>query len=139
MGGLIGVATANKDGLMNKHKVYSSIGKVNGRYCKIDAFISNLGEIYESIISVTNVDGETFSFMLSMVRWNHNRVFCKLVNGNYLSGFSLYYIINTDKCSLYLKVEWYAKIVVSKLGIPCRTTIEMIDSIPSNVKSLTLS
>lgn len=124
---------------MSKHKVYSTIGKENGRYCKIDAFIPNFGEIHESIISVTNVGGETFSFMISMVRWNNNRVFCKLVNGNYLSGFSLYYKVDTGKFSLYLKAEWYARIVVSKLGIPYQTTIEMIDSIPSDVKSLTLN
>ena len=81
LGELIGNATSNKSGLMSSGMVPLELSKDNNQYCKISVFMPNAGSINESVISVTNVGGDSFSVAVSMIRWNANKVFCKLING----------------------------------------------------------
>lgn len=131
LGGLIGNATSNKSGLMSSGMVPLELSKDNNQYCKISVFMPNAGSINESVISVTNVGGDSFSVAVSMIRWNTNKVFCKLINGTKISNINMYYTVDTDRFCFYIKANWYAKIVVSRLGLVNTSKIESINAIPS--------
>ena len=107
------------------------LSKDNNQYCKISVFMPNAGSINESVISVTNVGGDSFSVAVSMIRWNTNKVFCKLINGTKISNINMYYTVDTDRFCFYIKANWYAKIVVSRLGLVNTSKIESINAIPS--------
>ena len=107
------------------------LSKDNNQYCKISVFMPNAGSINESVISVTNVGGYSFSVAVSMIRWNTNKVFCKLINGTKISNINMYYTVDTDRFCFYIKANWYAKIVVSRLGLVNTSKIESINAIPS--------
>lgn len=107
------------------------LSKDNNQYCKISVFMPNAGSINESVISVTNVGGDSFSVAVSMIRWNANKVFCKLINGTKVSNINMYYTVDTDRFCFYIKANWYAKIVVSRLGLVNTSKIESINAIPS--------
>ena len=131
LGELIGNATSNKSGLMSSGMVPLELSKDNNQYCKISVFMPNAGSINESVISVTNVGGDSFSVAVSMIRWNANKVFCKLINGTKVSNINMYYTVDTDRFCFYIKANWYAKIVVSRLGLVNTSKIESINAIPS--------
>ena len=131
LGELIGNATSNKSGLMSSGMVPLELSKDNNQYCKISVFMPNAGSINESVISVTNVGGDSFSVAVSMIRWNANKVFCKLINGTKISDINMYYTVNTERFCFYIKANWYAKIVVSRLGLVNTSKIESINAIPS--------
>lgn len=131
LGELIGNATSNKSGLMSSGMVPLELSKDNNQYCKISVFMPNAGSINESVISVTNVGGDSFSVAVSMIRWNTNKVFCKLINGTKISNINMYYTVDTDRFCFYIKANWYAKIVVSRLGLVNTSKIESINAIPS--------
>ena len=116
---------------MSSGMVPLELSKDNNQYCKISVFMPNAGSINESVISVTNVGGDSFSVAVSMIRWNTNKVFCKLINGTKISNINMYYTVDTDKFCFYIKANWYAKIVVSRLGLVNTSKIESINAIPS--------
>lgn len=43
----------------------------------------------------------------------------------------MYYTVDTDRFCFYIKANWYAKIVVSRLGLVNTSKIESINAIPS--------
>ena len=131
LGELIGNATSNKSGLMSSGMVPLELSKDNNQYCKISVFMPNAGSINESVISVTNVGGDSFSVAVSMIRWNANKVFCKLINGTKISNINMYYTVDTERFCFYIKANWYAKIIVSRLGLVNTSKIESINAIPS--------
>ena len=131
LGELIGNATSNKSGLMSSGMVPLELSKDNNQYCKISVFMPNAGSINESVISVTNVGGDSFSVAVSMIRWNANKVFCKLINGTKISNIKMYYTVDTERFCFYIKANWYAKIIVSRLGLVNTSKIESINAIPS--------
>ena len=116
---------------MSSGMVPLELSKDNNQYCKISVFMPNAGSINESVISVTNVGGNSFSVAVSMIRWNANKVFCKLINGTKVSNINMYYTVDTDRFCFYIKANWYAKIVVSRLGLVNTSKIESINAIPS--------
>ena len=139
LGELIGNATSNKSGLMSSGMVPLELSKDNNQYCKISVFMPNAGSINESVISVTNVGGDSFSVAVSMIRWNTNKVFCKLINGTKISNINMYYTVDTDRFCFYIKANWYAKIVVSRLGLVNTSKIESINAIPSGAIEVPIS
>lgn len=136
---LIGIATSNKSGLMNPGMVPLELSKDNNQYCKISVFMPNAGTINESVISVTNVGGVSFSVAVSMIRWNANKVFCKLINGTKISNINMYYTVDTENFCFYIKANWYAKIIVSRLGLVNTSKIESINAIPSGAIEVPIS
>lgn len=136
---LIGNATPNKNGLMSSGMVPLVFSKDNNQYCKISVFMPNAGSINESVISVTNVGGDSFSVAVSMIRWNANKVFCKLINGIKISNINMYYTVDTEKFCFYIKANWYAKITVSRLGFVNTSKIESINAIPSGAIEVPIS
>lgn len=139
LGGLIGNATPNKSGLMSSGMVPLEFSKDNNQYCKISVFMPNAGSINESVISVTNVLGDSFSVAVSMIRWNANKVFCKLINGTKISNINMYYTVDTERFCFYIKANWYAKIIVSRLGLVNTSKIESINAIPSGAIEVPIS
>lgn len=139
LGELIGNATSNKSGLMSSGMVPLELSKDNNQYCKISVFMPNVGSINESVISVTNVGGDSFSVAVSMIRWNANKVFCKLINGTKISNINMYYTVDTEKFCFYIKANWYAKIIVSRLGLVNTSKIESINAIPSGAIEVPIS
>ena len=139
LGELIGNATSNKSGLMSSGMVPLEISKDNNQYCKISVFMPNAGSINESVISVTNVGGDSFSVAVSMIRWNANKVFCKLINGTKISNINMYYTVDTERFCFYIKANWYAKIIVSRLGLVNTSKIESINAIPSGAIEVPIS
>ena len=139
LGELIGNATSNKSGLMSSGMVPLELSKDNNQYCKISVFMSNAGSINESVISVTNVGGDSFSVAVSMIRWNANKVFCKLINGTKISNINMYYTVDTERFCFYIKANWYAKIIVSRLGLVNTSKIESINAIPSGAIEVPIS
>lgn len=139
LGKLIGNATSNKSGLMSSGMVPLELSKDNNQYCKISVFMPNAGSINESVISVTNVGGDSFSVAVSMIRWNANKVFCKLINGTKISNINMYYTVDTEKFCFYIKANWYAKIIVSRLGLVNTSKIESINAIPSGAIEVPIS
>ena len=139
LGELIGNATSNKSGLMSSGMVPLELSKDNNQYCKISVFMPNAGSINESVISVTNVGGDSFSVAVSMIRWNANKVFCKLINGTKISNINMYYTVDTERFCFYIKANWYAKIIVSRLGLVNTSKIESINVIPSGAIEVPIS
>lgn len=139
LGELIGNATSNKSGLMSSGMVPLELSKDNNQYCKISVFMPNAGSINESVISVTNVSGDSFSVAVSMIRWNANKVFCKLINGTKISNINMYYTVDTERFCFYIKANWYAKIIVSRLGLVNTSKIESINAIPSGAIEVPIS
>lgn len=139
LGELIGNATSNKSGLMSSGMVALEFSKDNNQYCKISVFMPNAGSINESVISITNVGGNSFSVAVSMIRWNANKVFCKLINGTKISNINMYYTVDTERFCFYIKANWYAKIIVSRLGIVNTSKIESINAIPSGAIEVPIS
>ena len=139
LGELIGNATSNKSGLMSSGMVPLELSKDNNQYCKISVVMPNAGSINESVISVTNVGGDSFSVAVSMIRWNANKVFCKLINGTKISNINMYYTVDTERFCFYIKANWYAKIIVSRLGLVNTSKIESINAIPSGAIEVPIS
>ena len=139
LGELIGNATSNKSGLMSSGMVPLELSKDNNQYCKISVLMPNAGSINESVISVTNVGGDSFSVAVSMIRWNANKVFCKLINGTKISNINMYYTVDTERFCFYIKANWYAKIIVSRLGLVNTSKIESINAIPSGAIEVPIS
>ena len=136
---LIGNATSNKSGLMSSGMVPLALSKDKNQYCKISVFMPNAGTINESVISVTHVSGDSFSVAVSMIRWNANKVFCKLINGTKISNINMYYTVDTERFCFYIKANWYAKIIVSRLGLVNTSKIESINAIPSGAIEVPIS
>ena len=124
---------------MSSGMVPLELSKDNNQYCKISVFMPNAGSINESVISVTNVGGDSFSVAVSMIRWNANKVFCKLINGTKISNINMYYTVDTEKFCFYIKANWYAKIIVSRLGLVNTSKIESINAIPSGAIEVPIS
>ena len=124
---------------MSSGMVPLELSKDNNQYCKISVFMPNAGSINESVISVTNVGGDSFSVAVSMIRWNANKVFCKLINGTKISNINMYYTVDTENFCFYIKANWYAKIIVSRLGLVNTSKIESINAIPSGAIEVPIS
>ena len=124
---------------MSSGMVPLELSKDNNQYCKISVFMPNAGSINESVISVTNVGGDSFSVAVSMIRWNANKVFCKLINGTKVSNINMYYTVDTERFCFYIKANWYAKIIVSRLGLVNTSKIESINAIPSGAIEVPIS
>lgn len=132
MGGLIGNATAEKNGLMLKTQTHRSINKNNGEYCCLILGIKNPGEIFSGTLVITNVDGGVSVISVSAARWNANRVYCKLINGIKDNQISLLYTIGENSVSLYIKKSSYTRVEFSPYSPSWASSLTIVDSIPSN-------
>lgn len=132
MGGLIGTATSEKNGLMPKTQTHRSINKNNGEYCCLILDIKNPGEIFSGTLVITNVNGDVSVISVSAARWNANRVYCKLINGIKDNGISLLYTIEENSVLLYIMKIGYARVEFSPYSPLWGSSLTIVDSIPSN-------
>ena len=90
LGGLIGVTTPTKDGLMPKNQVCRNIAKINNLHCRLKCNISSPGEWVNGFLYVGSTSGSVSTIAVSVMIWNETKVFCKLINGvkGYISSIS---------------------------------------------------
>ena len=81
LGGLIGVTTPTKDGLMPKNQVCRNIAKINNLHCRLKCNISSPGEWVNGFLYVGSTSGSVSTIAVSVMIWNETKVFCKLING----------------------------------------------------------
>lgn len=132
MGGLIGVATAEKNGLMSNHGVNRLISKNNGKNCCLTLNIKDAGETFTGFLVITNVDGVITVISVSAAIWNTNRVYCKLINGQNDGNTFLLYIIEENSLSVYIQKSNYAKIEFFPCSMRYKSYLTIVDLIPSN-------
>ena len=136
LGGLIGVTTPTKDGLMPKNQVSRNIGKIDNMHCRLKCNISSPGEWVNGFLYVGFTTGTVSTIAVSVMIWNETKVFCKLINGTkgYISSIS--YIKETGSISLFVEMNPYAHIVFAPLSIQYSSSLETVASIPSDAINL---
>ena len=115
LGGLIGVTTPTKDGLMPKNQVCRNIAKINNLHCRLKCNISSPGEWVNGFLYVGSTSGSVSTIAVSVMIWNETKVFCKLINGvkGYISSIS--YIQETNSISLFVEMAQYANILFAPM------------------------
>ena len=136
LGGLIGVATSGKDGLMPQNQVSRNIAKINNVHCRLKCNISSPGEWVNGFLYVGATTGTVSTIAVSVMIWNDTKVFCKLINGTKGYILSISYIQETGSISLFVEMSQYANIVFAPLSIQYSSSLETVESIPSDAINL---
>lgn len=136
LGGLIGVATSGKDGLMPQNQVSRNIAKINNVHCRLKCNISSPGEWVNGFLYVGATTGTVSTIAVSVMIWNDTKVFCKLINGTKGYILSISYIQETGSISLFVEMSQYANIVFAPLSIQYSSSLETVSSIPSDAINL---
>ena len=136
LGGLIGVTTPTKDGLMPKNQVCRNIAKINNLHCRLKFNISSPGEWVNGFLYVGSTSGSVSTIAVSVMIWNETKVFCKLINGvkGYISSIS--YIQETNSISLFVEMAQYANILFAPMTQLYSSSLETVESIPSDAINL---
>ena len=136
LGGLIGVTTPTKDGLMPKNQVCRNIAKINNLHCRLKCNISSPGEWVNGFLYVGSTSGSVSTIAVSVMIWNETKVFCKLINGvkGYISSIS--YIQETNSISLFVEMAQYANILFAPMTQLYSSSLETVKSIPSDAINL---
>ena len=136
LGGLIGVTTPTKDGLMPKNQVCRNIAKINNLHCRLKCNISSPGEWVNGFLYVGSTSGSVSTIAGSVMIWNETKVFCKLINGvkGYISSIS--YIQETNSISLFVEMAQYANILFAPMTQLYSSSLETVESIPSDAINL---
>lgn len=136
LGGLIGVTTPTKDGLMPKNQVCRNIAKINNLHCRLKCNISSPGEWVNGFLYVGSTSGSVSTIAVSVMIWNETKVFCKLINGvkGYISSIS--YIQETNSISLFVEMAQYANILFVPMTQLYSSSLETVESIPSDAINL---
>lgn len=136
LGGLIGVTTPTKDGLMPKNQVCRNIAKINNLHCRLKCNISSPGEWVNGFLYVGSTSGSVSTIAVSVMIWNETKVFCKLINGvkGYISSIS--YIQETNSISLFVEMAQYANILFAPMIQLYSSSLETVESIPSDAINL---
>lgn len=136
LGGLIGVTTPTKDGLMPKNQVCRNIAKINNLHCRLKCNISSPGEWVNGFLYVGSTSGSVSTIAVSVMIWNETKVLCKLINGvkGYISSIS--YIQETNSISLFVEMAQYANILFAPMTQLYSSSLETVESIPSDAINL---
>lgn len=136
LGGLIGVTTPTKDGLMPKNQVCRNIAKINNLHCRLKCNISSPSEWVNGFLYVGSTSGSVSTIAVSVMIWNETKVFCKLINGvkGYISSIS--YIQETNSISLFVEMAQYANILFAPMTQLYSSSLETVESIPSDAINL---
>ncbi len=140
LGGLIGVTTPTKDGLMPKNQVCRNIGKNDNSYCCLKFEIKSFGEWVNGFLYVADTNGVTSTIAVSATIWNTTRVYCKLINGGNEYIQSISYKKEADSMLIFIKISQYANILFAPMSKYYGSSLETVSSIPSdaiNVNFLT--
>lgn len=132
LGGLIGMATTGKDGLMSKNQVCRGLGKDNNMHCCLKFEIKSFGECVNGFIYVADTNGVTSTIAVSATIWNTTRVYCKLINGGNEYIQSISYKKEADSILIFIKISQYANILFAPMTQQYSSSLEAVASIPSD-------
>lgn len=136
LGGLIGVTTPTKDGLMPKNQVCRNIGKGNNLHCCLKCNISSPGEWINGFLYVADTNGVTSTIAVSATIWNTTRVYCKLISGGNEYIQSISYKKEADSMLIFIKISQYANILFAPMTQRYSSSLETVTSIPSDAINL---
>lgn len=141
MGGLIGRATVEKDGLFHKGLVPYEFNKPNYLVAKLSINTTVASDIHSSIITICGVDGSSSSIYLIVNKWNETKVSVKAICGSISNVYAkLYYVIESNgNVSIYIKSDAYLRIYLSPQNGKFNPTFSTLSSLPSGTTEITIS
>ena len=141
MGGLIGTATNEKNGLAPKGSIPYEYNKPNNMVVKLSINTTTEGNIHASILTICGVDGSSFGIYLVVNKWNETNVSAKVICGSTsLGGSRLYYVIESNgNVSIYVKNNAYLRFYLSPLNCGFNPTFSTLSTLPSEATGITVS
>lgn len=134
MGGLIGIATAEKSGLINSYQVLRRMSKNSNLYIRLKLGLKNIGDHLFGFLFFVDTSSRCSVISVSASIWNSNKVYCKLINGEKGSISSLSYTEDADSISLYMNAIYYGVSSFIPFTINTESCLEVVSSIPGNAK-----
>lgn len=133
MGGLIGIATPKKDGLMDRMRADYTYDKKDNEKARILIKTTVAGNVFSCILHLTGVDGKTSTVNLIATKWNMTRVYASLICGEMPYSVSLLYKIEANSnISVYVITNAYIRINITPLIKGISSLIEYADSVPED-------
>ena len=141
MGGLIGKATNEKNGLAPMGLIPYEYNKPNNMVVKLSINTTSAGNIHSSILTICGVDGDSFGIYLIVNKWNDTKVYAKVICGSTsLGGSRLYYVIESNgNVSIYVKNNAYLRVYLSPLNCQFNPTFSTLSTLPSEAAEITVS
>ena len=141
MGGLIGEATRDKDGLAPKGLIPSEYNKPDYMVGKLTINTTTRGNIHASILTICGVDGSSFGIYLVVNKWNETKVSAKVICGSISNVYAkLYYVIESNgNVSIYIKSDVYLRIYILPQNGLFNPTFSTLSSLPSESTEVTIS
>lgn len=141
MGGLIGNATTQKDGLAPKEIIPYRYVKENKAIAKLTINTKSSSDIHSSILTICSVSGESLAIYLIVNKWNSTVVSAKIICGYTLSAnIRLYYVIESNgNVSIYIKSDLYLSIYISPQNGAFNPSCSSLGSLPSGAVEVTIS
>lgn len=136
MGGLIGTASKNNTGLMSNEWAIRTINKDSSYPAvALDIDLTDVGQMAQLFIGVSNVGGVSCLIALSAVRWNATIVYAKLIVGSIPNNLSLSYILDT-KLHIYMAAGGYTLFYVYPILAQYNSVLSSVSSIPSGTTNI---
>lgn len=133
MGGLIGIATPEKEGLMNMMRADYTYNKKDNEKARILIKTTVASNVFSCILHLTGVDGKMSTVNLIAAKWNMTRVYASLICGEKTVSESLLYKIEANSnISVYVITNAYLRIDISPLIKGVSSLIEYADSVPED-------
>ena len=133
VGGLIGIATPEKEGLMNKMRADYTYNKKDNEKARILIKTTVASHVFSCILHLTGVDGKISTVNLIATKWNMTRVYASLICGEKPGSVSLLYKIEANSnISVYVITNAYLRIDISPLIKGISSLIEYADSVPED-------
>lgn len=141
VGGLIGTATTEKDGLSPKGIIPYWYNKVNSVIAKLSINTTSGSDIHASILTICSVSGESLAIYLIVNKWNNTVVSAKIICGSTLSvNIKLYYAVESNgNVSIYIQSGLYLRIYISPQNGAFNPLLSSLDSLPSGTTEVTIS
>ena len=141
VGGLIGPATNEKNGLAPKGLTPYEYNKPGKMVMKLSINTTSAGDVHSSILTICGVDGSSFGIYLVVNKWNETKVSAKVICGSTsLGGSRLYYVIESNgNVSIYVKNNAYLRFYLSPLNCSFNPTISTLSTLPSEATEITVS
>lgn len=137
VGGLIGIANPEKEGLMHRQRSDYSYNKKDNGKAKITIKTTAVNHVFSCILHFIGVDGKMSTVNLLAVKWNITRVYASQLCGEKPGAVSLLYKIESNSnISVYVTTNAYLRIDISPLikGVP--SEIEDVDTVPDDAVPL---
>lgn len=133
VGGLIGIATPEKEGLMNMMRADYTYNKKDNEKARILIKTTVASNVFSCILHLTGVDGKMSTVNLIAAKWNMTRVYASLICGEKTVSVSLLYKIEANSnISVYVITNAYLRIDISPLIKGVSSLIEYADSVPED-------